>query len=290
MATASKSSRPKGLSRDRTRPPTREHTAPSPGRTAASVTVPGLRSTDTGLRRAHNEDSLLAEPPMFAVADGMGGHAAGDVASAAVVDAAGRTSPAPTSSTPTRSSTALRAATADIAPRGRRGTPRRRHHRHRRRADDAGAAAAYWAVFNVGDCRVYMFEDGELVQVTVDHSVVQELVDAGAISRGGRRVAPATATSSRAPSASTRSRCPTTGCCRCAPGLRLLLCSDGLTKEVADDRDPGASRRPGQHAGETADALVAAALAAGGRDNVTVVIVDVLDVPPLTVRRRPSAP
>ena len=134
---------------------------------------------------------MLADRPIFAVADGMGGHAAGDVASAAVVDPPGRTHGGADFTD------------ADAIDRGAPGGHRRHRTRGRRASTSgvgttvtgaalttAGDGAAYWAVFNVGDSRVYMFENGELTSVTVDHSVVQELVDAGAITRAGGRAAP----------------------------------------------------------------------------------------------------
>jgi PPM family protein phosphatase len=251
---------------------TGEHTATLVGRTAASLTVSWAALTDTGLRRDHNEDSLLAESPIFAVADGMGGHAAGDVASAAVVRRLAEHTGTDFTDTDAIVE-ALRAATADIS----------------HAVDEehlgvgttvTGAAltlqegAAYWAIFNVGDSRVYMFEDGELTRVTVDHSVVQELVDAGAISAKDAESHPDSNIITRAIGFDEEPM-PDYWMLPVRPGLRLLLCSDGLTKEVPDDRlqeQLGAGRTPG----ETVQDLVSAALAAGGRDNVTAVIVDVL--------------
>ncbi len=135
----------------------------------------------------------------------------------------------------------------------------------------------YFAVFNIGDSRVYAFEGGRLHQVTVDHSVVQEMVDAGLITREQAEHHPDSNIITRAvgfgaaPSADY-------WMLPLAAGVRLLICSDGLTKELSDI-DLLAHLAAGLPAGETADLLVKAALAAGGRDNVTTVLVDVLDAP-----------
>ncbi len=189
--------------------------------TAHRISVPGLAEpvklswaalSDRGRRRSGNEDSYVVAPPLFAVADGMGGHSAGDLASAAVVE---RLAESITGDfgTIAQLEAGLAAATDDIIE----------------IAGDSeigvgttvtGAVLVlvddqpYFAVFNIGDSRVYAFERNELVQVTTDHSVVQELVDAGP-SRRTRPSTTPTATSSRAPSDSARSPSPTTAWSRC---------------------------------------------------------------------------
>ncbi|GAB3032217.1 protein phosphatase 2C domain-containing protein [Parafrigoribacterium mesophilum] len=228
--------------------------------------------TDTGLRRAHNEDSLLSRPPVFAVADGMGGHAAGDVASAAVVARLDEVLSGDFLE-PGVIDTALRAATADIALAADE--------------DQLGVGTTvtgialtvqgngvYWTVFNVGDSRVYLFEDGELSRLTVDHSVVQELVDSGAIRPEDAESHPRGNIITRAVGFNVEP-VPDYWMLPVRENVRLLLCSDGLTKELKESaiRDHLAA---GQDAARTADTLVAAALSAGGRDNVTVIVVDVL--------------
>lgn len=246
-----------------------------PGQPGGAVELEWGAATDVGRKRDHNEDSLLAESPLFVVADGMGGHAAGDVASAAVV---------------TRLSEAiagdfadveavihgLRAATADITL-----------------ADDVdelgvgttvtGAAltlrggAPVWAVFNIGDSRVYVFEGGTLRQVTTDHSVVQELVDAGLIRREDAEFHPDSNVITRAVGFNVEPFADV-WLIPVRIGTRLLICSDGLTREVDDSRLLG-QLSAGLGAQETADALVAAALSGGGRDNITTVVVDVVGAP-----------
>ena len=230
--------------------------------------------TDIGRRRAHNEDSYLAESPIFAVADGMGGHSAGDIASAAVVarlfECVGDSFADPAAILP-----ALREATADISL-----------------AEDVnelgvgttvtGVALTkqgddpVWTVFNIGDSRVYLFERGELRQVTVDHSVVQELIDSGIISEVEAETHPKRNVITRAVGFNSEPFADL-WTVPVRAGMRLLVCSDGLTREVSNDR----LRRhlaAGLNPSLTAFALIEAALASGGNDNITAVIVDVIDI------------
>ncbi len=244
-----------------------------PGRAGVGLVLAWGAATDIGRRRPHNEDSYVAESPMFAIADGMGGHAAGEVASAAVVarlaeavfadftdgDAIDR---------------ALSLATEDIGL----------------AADEqslgvgttvTGAALTivegdpYWTVFNVGDSRVYTFEQNELVQVTTDHSVVQELVAAGLIRREDAESHPESNVITRAVGFNAEPRTDFWSV-PARKGLRLLLCSDGLTREVDDDHIR-LLLAAGLSPLATAEALVDAALAGGGRDNVSTIVVDVLE-------------
>jgi protein phosphatase len=232
--------------------------------------------THTGYRRRHNEDSLLAQPPLFAVADGMGGHSAGDVASKAVVT---RLAEAATGAVTTAEviDAALKAATADISLAA--------DYSHLGVGTTVTGAALmakgdvpHWAIFNVGDSRVYLYEDRTLDQITVDHSVVQELVDAGMITAGEAEQHPDSNIITRAVGFNAD---PLTDywLIPLRQGMRLLLCSDGLTKEVSHDQllqQLGA----GNSAEQTSSLLVDAALASGGRDNVSVVVIDVVEGPP----------
>ncbi|HEV7950559.1 MAG TPA: protein phosphatase 2C domain-containing protein [Glaciihabitans sp.] len=246
-----------------------------PGRADAQIRLAWAASTDVGKRRSANEDSYVAQSPVFAVADGMGGHAAGDLASAAVVRRLAETNSQDFTVTEVIDR-ALEAATDDIelvSVDSELGVG----------TTATGAVLTmmgedpYFAVFNVGDSRVYAFEGGRLHQVTVDHSVVQEMVDAGMISRAQAEHHPDNNIITRAvgfgaPPTADYWMLPL------APGVRLLICSDGLNKELSDDdvRDILAA---GDSADETVTKLVNAALDAGGRDNVTVIVVDVLEAP-----------
>jgi serine/threonine protein phosphatase PrpC len=250
-----------------------EKTIAVPGRPDVVVSLAWGAATDTGHKRNHNEDSFVAQSPIFAVADGMGGHSAGDVASAAVVTRLAEV----ISSDFTEADSieqGLRAATVDIG----------------RAADEkelgvgttvTGAALALqggdpcWIVFNVGDSRVYMFEHNELTQISVDHSVVQELVDSGIIRAEDAESHPDSNVITRAVGFNAEPM-PDYWVVPVRKGVRLLLCSDGLTKELDRERIR-LHLAAGLAPSETAQALVDAALAAGGRDNVTTIVVDIVD-------------
>jgi serine/threonine protein phosphatase PrpC len=244
-----------------------------PGRQRAGIRLSWAAVTDVGLRRAANEDSYIAAPPIFAIADGMGGHLAGDRASAAVVsrlaDARGADFLAPEAV-----ERALELATDDIeiiSDGSELGVG----------TTVTGAVLTlrdgepYFAVFNIGDSRVYAFERGTLEQVTVDHSLVQQLVDTGVITRAQAHNHPEGNVITRAVGFQSQPT-PDYWLLPVRAGMRLLVCSDGLTGEIEDD-GLGEHLAAGLSARETADALVAAALAEGGRDNVTVLVVDVIE-------------
>jgi protein phosphatase len=246
-----------------------------PSRPADIIRLTWAAATDRGHRRSANEDSYVAQVPIFAVADGMGGHSAGDLASAAVVT---RLAEVITDGFATTGAIdrALEKATSDIEIVGE--------------GSELGVGTTvtgvvltlqggepYFAVFNIGDSRVYQFENKELRQVTVDHSVVQELIDSGLIDRSQAEHHPDSNVITRAvgfnmPPTADYWMIPL------RPGFRLLICSDGLTKELGDDRLRH-HLSAGLAARETAHALVDAALAAGGRDNVTTIVLDVIDAP-----------
>jgi protein phosphatase len=250
-----------------------------PGPADATITLAWAAVTDVGRRRHTNEDSYIATPPIFAVADGMGGHLAGDLASAAVVNRLSEHAGTSLGSEfgSTRSiEESLEAASSDIAVVAG--------------DSDIGVGTTvtgavlveidgkpFFAVFNIGDSRVYRFEGNELSQVTTDHSLVQELVDAGIISKAQAYQHPEGNIITRAVGFEP-TPIPDYTLVPVRTGVRLLICSDGLTGELRDDR-VRLHFAAGLSPSETANALVDAALAAGGRDNVTVVIVDVVEGP-----------
>ncbi|MET4061601.1 serine/threonine protein phosphatase PrpC [Arthrobacter sp. UYP6] len=229
-------------------------------------------ASDRGLRREQNEDSLIAADPVFAVADGMGGHEAGEVASSICVRTLGD-APFVGEHLPEIGAPELRAllreADAGIrdATGGRAGTTL------------TGAVLVRengvpcWLVFNVGDSRTYRLTGGVLEQITVDHSEVQELVDMGQITPDEALVHPRRHVVTRALGTGSDTEADY-WLIPVVPGDRLLVCSDGLTGEVSDGQLQQilASEANPQDA---CASMVQAALRSGGRDNITVLVVDV---------------
>ncbi|MFB2579906.1 PP2C family serine/threonine-protein phosphatase [Herbiconiux sp. P15] len=230
-------------------------------------------STHTGLRRRANEDSYLAVSPVFLVADGMGGHEAGEVASALAVDAfAALTGPAFLAPTDIR--TAFRSAHAAIASLASSG---------KRRAGTtvSGVAvaendgSAYWLVFNLGDSRTYRLAAGELEQISVDHSVVQELLDVGELDRASAATHPGRNVITRALGAGGEFE-PDYWLVPVEAGDRMLVCSDGVSGEL-DDELIGRILQSEQSAQDAATRLVHEGILRGGRDNLTAVVIDAWD-------------
>ncbi|MFT4258269.1 PP2C family protein-serine/threonine phosphatase [Microbacterium sp.] len=235
-----------------------------------SVTLSVAARTDTGLVRAVNEDSVLAASPIFIVADGMGGHEAGDRASAAVVAAFEPLVGTEVALVDIRDALARAASVVEgIAAAHMRGAG----------STVAGAAlvehegAPHWLVFNVGDSRVYRHRGSELAQVTIDHSLGQELVDAGELLPGDLATFPQRNVITRAIGGADSTA--DSWLLPVVDGERLLLCSDGLCGEVSDEAIRATLTMSGRPE-SAADALIRRALQAGGRDNVSVIVVDVL--------------
>lgn len=232
--------------------------------------------TDRGLRREMNEDSFIASDPVFAVADGMGGHEAGEIASGICVRTLAEL---PQLASGRRDATAgvvqeyLFAADEGIreATGSRAGTTL------------AGVVVVeqlgmpYWLVLNIGDSRTYRFNHGSLSQISVDHSEVQELVDAGQISRDEAAVHPRRHVVTRALGTGYETEADY-WLVPVEEGDRILVCSDGLNGELDDEQIAGilATETDPQAA---VDELIQAALRSGGRDNVTCIVVDARNVP-----------
>ena len=241
----------------------------TPAPTPDPIPCPGLRSvalTHVGRVRRVNEDRVLDCPDrgLWAVADGMGGHSAGDVAATIVVRALAALTSAADPITADLIEDALQQANRAIG------------------SSDTGSGVSgstvaglhvngdTFHVFWAGDSRVYRFRDGVLMQLSHDHSLVQELVDANAL--------PAASAASH-PRANVITRALGVGPLveldrrsgALLPGDRFLLCSDGLSGLVCDDAIRQQLCAP---IDEAARSLVDAALAAGGHDNLSVVLVD----------------
>ena len=229
----------------------------------------GARS-DVGCVRTHNEDSYLVQSPLFCVCDGMGGHAAGEVASSIAVETVARM--APKAADPSQLAAAIEAANAAIIEAAENGLGKP--------GMGCTATAAYIegntiALAHVGDSRAYLVHEGTLIRVTRDHSYVEELVDAGEITADEARVHPNRSVITRALGSD-----PAMYADHCQlnieEGDRLILWSDGLSSMIPDGEIEEIANQSAT-AQICVDNLVDAALAAGGSDNVTVVVVDVVD-------------
>lgn len=235
----------------------------------SSMLMWGARS-DVGCMRSHNEDSYLAASPLFCVCDGMGGHAAGEVASAIAVETIAKTGPK--SADAAQLAASIEAANAAIIEAAMNGVGRP--------GMGCTATAAYiegttLAIAHVGDSRAYLLHEGTLIRVTRDHSYVEELVDAGEITADEARTHPNRSVITRA-LGSDPAMYADHFTLNVEEGDRLILCSDGMSGMIPD----GEIERIAQQSSTAqicTDNLVDAALAAGGSDNVTVVVVDITD-------------
>lgn len=236
--------------------------------------------SEVGRVRKIQEDSVMAQSPVFLVADGMGGHAQGDVASQTVVRVFDEHIERDVASTPERILDAIHSsndAVRDLSAAGDYGAAVSGTTLAGVALVDAGDDVGYhWMAFNVGDSRVYTWQDGELAQLTVDHSAVQEMVDAGLITIEEAEKHPERNVITRAIGADEFVDAdvwliPASG------RHAFLICSDGLTKEL--DQEEIARVMRSHQSGESdprgmADVLVEEALERGGRDNVSVVFVE----------------
>ena len=231
-------------------------------------------STDVGMVRQQNEDSYLAEENLYVVADGMGGHNAGEVASALAVTtlkAGARTgidSVERFRELVQQANTAIYTASLDDSTQSGMGTTLTA-------LSIVAGEEPRVLVANVGDARTYMWRNGALTRLSVDHSYVQELVNEGIITPEEARVHPRRNIVTRALGID-RSVVVDVFSHLVRTGDRIVLCSDGLVDEVSD---ADIAVVLGQHSDpqDTAEALVMVANTAGGRDNTTVIVVDVLD-------------
>ncbi|GCD90830.1 PP2C family serine/threonine-protein phosphatase [Nocardioides sp. LS1] len=238
-------------------------------------------ATDVGLVREVNEDSYLAAPPVFVVADGMGGHEGGDVASAIVVEEFGRLADA--GYDPRRGADVVASTLAACQDRiAEYGAAQRARGASRFHAGTTAVVALLvedddgpkWLLANLGDSRIYRFNDGLLEQVSVDHSVVQELVEAGAITADDAATHPERHVITRALGGPERVEADYF-LLPLASVERLVLCSDGVTGMI-DDGVIAAILGEVSDPRDAADRMVAAAVQAGGKDNATAVVVDVV--------------
>lgn len=228
--------------------------------------------TDVGLRRSNNEDAMYVGRRLVAIADGMGGQAYGEVASRVAILTAARLD---NDSQPGDPLTELRDAIGDANEQLRTLIA----------GDDSydGMGTTFTALLSsrgriaiahVGDSRAYLLRDGEIRQISHDHSLVQGLVDAGHITIEEAEQHPSRSVITRALDGHNDVD-PDLGMLEARVGDRYLLCSDGLSDVVSAETMAQALRAPERD--EACERLIQLALRAGGPDNVTVVVADVVD-------------
>lgn len=224
--------------------------------------------TEIGNVREHNEDSLTVLPPLFAVADGMGGHEAGEVASEITINTLNDL--APQSADAEALARAVVAANLNVIKAPSQGVGRE------------GMGTTLTAailekerlvIAQVGDSRAYLLHNGSLQQLTRDHSLMADMIEAGQLTEAEARVHPNRSVITRAIGSDPHMQ-PDLYELNVETGDRLLLCSDGICGMI-EDHEIASIMRQAPSAQSCADQLIEAALAAGGFDNATAVVVDV---------------
>ncbi|HSL11233.1 MAG TPA: Stp1/IreP family PP2C-type Ser/Thr phosphatase, partial [Actinomycetota bacterium] len=225
-------------------------------------------ATDIGRVREGNEDSFLVEPPLYAVADGMGGHRGGEVASQLALETVERMFRAGRGTLEEQIREANRAVFArssedrSVAGMGTTLTAAL--------VSDAGVHLAH-----VGDSRAYLLRAGAFRQLTQDHTLVHRMLDAGEISEAEAEVHPHRNVLTRVVGTEPDVRVDERDV-GLLEGDRLLLCSDGLTNMVTEDQIQAILEATPTNPQEAADRLVRAANRAGGVDNITVLVLDLV--------------
>ena len=226
--------------------------------------------TDTGRKRRRNEDAYVVEPPLFAIADGMGGAQAGELASSLAAGAV-REDEAAAGSGERRVAELIQEANRRV---------------YERSSQDAAASGmgttmtvafvgdANVAFGHVGDSRAYLIRDGKLEQLTEDHSLVAELVRSGKLSPEEAESHPQRSVITRALGTDPDVDVDTFSI-ETAPGDLFMLCSDGLTSMVEDDVILQTIEKNRDNLQTAAKALIRAANKGGGEDNITVVFFEI---------------
>jgi serine/threonine protein phosphatase PrpC len=245
------------------------------GRSLIVLRFSGTGISDVGRVRPHNEDSGFVGPYVALVADGVGGAAAGEIASATAAYAAAAIA---LSRLGRRPELVLAEAYTAAGQGVRLGV--------QRDLDRLGMATTLTmvvtdgrsvAVGHVGDSRGYLLRDGVLRQITKDHTYVQHLVDTGQLSTAGRATHPWRNVVLRSVDGDPEGGGLDVVRLDVATGDRLMLCSDGLTDMVSDEQI--AEVLTAMEADDAAAALTQHALEAGGRDNITVEVLDLVEGP-----------
>jgi PPM family protein phosphatase len=249
---------------------------------AALMSWSSAGMTDRGRRRARNEDALLLRPRarIYAVADGMGGHAAGNVASRIAIDVLGAAFHRPPS--PRIGAATLARRLLDVFDDANHAILE--HASEHRECAGMGttltalaplAGSDQCVIAHVGDSRAYRLRAGDLAQLTRDHTWVQQQVDAGMLTPADARNHPLSSVLSRVLGTAAVGPADTL-VVDAAPGDVFLLCSDGLTT-MLDDADLGMLLDPRTTLEERARGLIGAANERGGLDNITVVLLEPAD-------------
>ena len=223
--------------------------------------------TDVGNVREQNEDSLIVRPPLFVVADGMGGHAAGEIASEIAVSTISEL--APDHADAEALGRAVEEANRDIINAAIAG---KGHEGMGTTVTAAILERNRLVIAQVGDSRAYLLHNGELTQLTRDHSLMANMIEAGQISPEEARFHPNRSVITRA-LGNDPDTVPDLYEINVEEGDRLLLCSDGLYSMLEDSEIAAVMRRISDPQ-RCATTLVNGAIAAGGHDNITVIVAD----------------
>jgi len=232
--------------------------------------------TDTGRRRLGNEDAYVWRPPLFAIADGMGGAKAGEIAAGIAADTLEGAHSRPLDADDLASliseanlriwrrslndpSTAGMGTTFTVAL-----------------VDEVAGAVVFG---HVGDSRAYRVRDGVLEQITTDHSLVAELVESGVLTPEEAERHPQRSAITRALGTEPEVA-PDVFTIEVAPGDLFLLCSDGLSDMLSEDQIAAAIERAGGDPTAAGEELVRNANAEGGDDNITVLLFEIVDGEP----------
>jgi len=235
--------------------------------------APFAALTHVGKVRALNEDSLLALPPLYAVADGLGGHQSGEIASALAVEAL--RDHAPKHPDAVALARAVQSANEAVINGIKKGVGREGMGTTMTAVMVEGGRAVF---AQVGDSRAYLLRNGKLSQVTEDHSVVGAMLRGGHITAEEARRHPQRSVITRALGSDPHLHVDTFDI-SVLRGDRLLVCTDGLTTMV-EDEDIQKILSDNLDPNRTVEELIQAALNAGGTDNISVVVVDVIEDPP----------
>ena len=226
-------------------------------------------NTNVGCVRGHNEDSFIAQSPLFVVADGMGGHEAGEVASEIAVTTISKF--APKKPDGPAFAHAIKEANKQILDASARGIGK----------PGMGTTVTAALIFDdqllvaqVGDSRAYLLHNGRLQRITRDHSLVADLVEQGSITEEEARVHPQRSVITRALGSEFHVE-PDIYSLHITEDDRLLLCSDGLSSMIFDAKIESILSEY-LDVNDCCDALINEAMKAGGIDNITAIVIDPL--------------